>query len=235
MRHTILGGGQQESKLLGHWDHMLYKLNFLPNDPKSFITTHYDGRVRLFDMRDSKNRPILKLSNSKALSAAFCPSNPNYFVLGGGDIYVRLFDMRRMEAEKDKHVRKYCPKSVMDNSSQDMGNLYITGVDFNPYNEILANYSGDDVYLFNANSDYVNGWETSAKSAETVSTFVRQYKGRRNVQTFLKEVSFVGGNEYVATGSDCGNLFIWEKESGNLVQCLKADKHVSPILCFFFS
>jgi len=37
---------------------------------------------------------------------------------------------------------------------------------------------------------------------------------------------FFGDNSYVATGSDCGNLFIWEKHSGKLVQLLKADEHV---------
>jgi WD repeat-containing protein 42A len=79
-------------------------------------------------------------------------------------------------------------------------------------------------------------------------THKQKYTGRRNVQTFLKEVAFFGEDSYVATGtqlsnisfvciikisctngitgSDCGHLFIWEKTTGKLVQLLKADKGV---------
>jgi len=65
------------------------------------------------------------------------------------------------------------------------------------------------------------------KSSSSGVTFPKQvYTGRRNESTFLKEVSFVGNNSYIATGGDCGNLYIWEKTTGKLVQLLKGDGHV---------
>ncbi len=39
-------------------------------------------------------------------------------------------------------------------------------------------------------------------------------------------MNFVYHDAFVATGSDCGNLFIWEKQSGEIVQVLRADKNV---------
>jgi len=43
---------------------------------------------------------------------------------------------------------------------------------------------------------------------------------------FLKKLHFFCDNTYIVTGSDCGNMFIWEKESGKLLQVLKADNNV---------
>lgn len=44
-----------------------------------------------------------------------------------------------------------------------------------------------------------------------------------NVQT-VKDVNFFGLNdEYVVSGSDCGHLFIWDRETTELVQLLYGD------------
>ena len=40
-------------------------------------------------------------------------------------------------------------------------------------------------------------------------------------------MSFFGpSDEYVASGSDCGHCFIWDKECGDLLQVLEADKDI---------
>ena len=41
----------------------------------------------------------------------------------------------------------------------------------------------------------------------------------------IKEATF-WGDEFVMSGSDCGHVFIWERESGKLIMLLEADKHV---------
>jgi hypothetical protein len=32
--------------------------------------------------------------------------------------------------------------------------------------------------------------------------YVQSYKGHKNVRTFLKEIAFLGGNDYVTTGEE---------------------------------
>jgi len=51
----------------------------------------------------------------------------------------------------------------------------------------------------------------------------RSYSGRRNADTFLKEVAFLFGDMYLVTGGDCGHVFVWDKLTGALVQYLRAD------------
>ncbi|KAG6483191.1 hypothetical protein ZIOFF_059831 [Zingiber officinale] len=55
----------------------------------------------------------------------------------------------------------------------------------------------------------------------------RRYIGHCNVGTDIKQASFLGGQgEFVASGSDDGRWFIWEKKSGRLVKMLAGDESV---------
>jgi WD repeat-containing protein 42A len=99
-------------------------------------------------------------------------------------------------------------------------------VDFNDENEILATYSRADVYLFSAADGLSESQVDNSSAVPVVKEYKQVYTGRRNVQTFLKEVTFFCDNSFVCTGSDCGNLFIWEKKTGTLANCLTADASV---------
>lgn len=75
--------------------------------------------------------------------------------------------------------------------------------------EILASYNDEDIYLFDINSK--------------PGTFVHQYRGHRNGAT-IKGVNFFGPkSEYVISGSDCGNIFFWDRNTEGIVQWLLAD------------
>ena len=40
----------------------------------------------------------------------------------------------------------------------------------------------------------------------------------------VKGVNFFGlRSEYVVSGSDCGHVFLWDKETEEIVQCLEGD------------
>ncbi|KAK3782716.1 hypothetical protein RRG08_037716 [Elysia crispata] len=52
-----------------------------------------------------------------------------------------------------------------------------------------------------------------------------KFSGHRNCRTVIKEANFYGDN-YVMSGSDCGRIMFWERETGQLVMYLNADKHV---------
>ncbi|KAK6537851.1 hypothetical protein TWF694_010753 [Orbilia ellipsospora] len=58
----------------------------------------------------------------------------------------------------------------------------------------------------------------------------RLYRGHCNVQT-VKDVNFYGlQDEYVVSGSDCGHVFIWDKETTELVQILHGDSSVVNVV-----
>lgn len=54
---------------------------------------------------------------------------------------------------------------------------------------------------------------------------MQKFVGHRNARTMIKEASF-WGNDYIMSGSDCGHVFTWEKDSGKLVMLMAADQHV---------
>eukprot|EP00741_Cyanophora_paradoxa_P012455 tig00020610_g12034.t1 len=57
-------------------------------------------------------------------------------------------------------------------------------------------------------------------------TYAGRYGGHSNIRT-IKEVSFLGPRaQFVASGSDCGRLFVWDRRTGALVNFLKGDRHV---------
>jgi len=56
------------------------------------------------------------------------------------------------------------------------------------------------------------------------NSYLTKYEGHRNAQT-VKQVNWFGPrSEYVVSGSDCGHIFIWERESGMLETLLYGDR-----------
>ncbi|KAJ8676672.1 hypothetical protein QAD02_012459 [Eretmocerus hayati] len=53
----------------------------------------------------------------------------------------------------------------------------------------------------------------------------QKYMGHRNARTMIKEANF-WGDDFVMSGSDCGHVFVWERESAKLCMLLEADQHV---------
>ncbi|XP_046393226.1 DDB1- and CUL4-associated factor 6-like isoform X2 [Ischnura elegans] len=56
-------------------------------------------------------------------------------------------------------------------------------------------------------------------------TIKQKYTGHRNARTMIKEATF-WGDAFVLSGSDCGHVFVWERDTGKLVMLLEADAHV---------
>ncbi|KAG9317682.1 WD40-repeat-containing domain protein [Chiua virens] len=57
-----------------------------------------------------------------------------------------------------------------------------------------------------------------------------RFSGHSNVET-VKDVNFLGPcDEYVTSGSDDGNFFIWKKSSGELVDILEGDEHIVNVI-----
>jgi nuclear receptor interaction protein len=59
---------------------------------------------------------------------------------------------------------------------------------------------------------------------------IKSFAGHCNVQT-TKDVNFYGlQDEYIVSGSDCGNLFIWDKKTGELLNILNGDQEVVNVI-----
>ncbi|GKV09451.1 hypothetical protein SLEP1_g20950 [Rubroshorea leprosula] len=62
---------------------------------------------------------------------------------------------------------------------------------------------------------------------EVVIDMKQRFVGHCNVGTDIKQASFLGQRgEYIASGSDDGRWFIWEKQTGRLIKMLRGDEAV---------
>ncbi|KAF9884439.1 hypothetical protein FE257_001770 [Aspergillus nanangensis] len=62
------------------------------------------------------------------------------------------------------------------------------------------------------------------------SSHTRMYRGHCNIKT-VKDVNYFGlDDEYVVSGSDDGNIFVWERKSGKLVNILEGDSDVVNVV-----
>ncbi|XP_021862674.2 protein ALTERED SEED GERMINATION 2 isoform X1 [Spinacia oleracea] len=62
---------------------------------------------------------------------------------------------------------------------------------------------------------------------EAVIDMKQRYAGHCNVGTDIKQASFLGQNgDYIASGSDDGRWFIWEKKTGRFIKMLLGDEAV---------
>jgi WD40 repeat protein/tetratricopeptide (TPR) repeat protein len=66
----------------------------------------------------------------------------------------------------------------------------------------------------------------SISGVPTLGCALRTYVGRENDETFAKEVCFLHDDTYVATGGDCGRVYLWAVESGRLVYREKGDSNI---------
>jgi WD40 repeat protein len=77
-----------------------------------------------------------------------------------------------------------------------------------------------------------NGTSPSATDESTMNHLADRdirmvYCGHRNVRTMIKEANFFGAySQYVVSGSDDGRVFVWDRDSGDLVNLFTGDKRV---------
>ncbi|XP_043201032.1 DDB1- and CUL4-associated factor 8-like [Amphibalanus amphitrite] len=188
------------------------KLALPAHSPQTVLSCGEDAVVFNIDLRDRQPDRLLEcMDNGKRIptnSIACHPDNDNVFLLACIDKYVRVYD-RRMIGSEQSAYRRLCPHRLLDDGR---GRYSVTCAVFS-YNgaEIVASYNDDDVYLFDA---------AHSDGADCV----HQYSGHRNSAT-IKGVNFYGPrSEYIVSGSDCGNIFFWDKNTEAIVQCMPGDE-----------
>nr|GLL49029.1 WD and tetratricopeptide repeats protein 1-like isoform X1 [Ipomoea trifida] len=69
--------------------------------------------------------------------------------------------------------------------------------------------------------------EKASYKPEMAVDMKRRYVGHCNIGTDIKQASFLGQRgQYIASGSDDGRWFIWEKKTGRLIKMLHGDESV---------
>ncbi|XP_046738316.1 DDB1- and CUL4-associated factor 8-like isoform X2 [Diprion similis] len=186
------------------------KLSIHPEIPHVILSVGEDAKVFAIDIRQHKPTTLLTLKEGQSQVAIYSinsnPFNSNEFCLGGRDQYVRLYDKRKVSTP----LYKLCPKHLKNNKSH----AHVTSVKYN-YNgsEIVASYNDEDIYLFDTLFPF------------SIGDFAHRYQGHRNNAT-VKGVNFFGPkSEFVISGSDCGNIFIWEKNTEAIVQWMTGDEN----------
>ncbi|CAL1300479.1 unnamed protein product [Larinioides sclopetarius] len=184
-----------------------HKLSLQMDSPHYFLTCGEDAAVFGIDLRQEKHNKLLVCKNKEKkvpLYTIFINPHRSYeFAVGGRSQYVKVYDTRF----PDRVCKDFCPEHLVNDNKVNVTSLVYnyTGT------EILASYNDEDIYLFDA--------------AETdTSKYVHRYKGHRNNQT-VKGVNFFGSkSEYIMSGSDCGCIFFWEKQSEHIVKYMYGDE-----------
>ncbi|KAM0879915.1 hypothetical protein ACQ4PT_033911 [Festuca glaucescens] len=228
----------------GHGDNV-FQAWFMPyTDDRSIVTCAADGQ---FDLRTNTATELFVCRNSLTKSGYSShvhlnaittdPRNPNLLAVGGSNPFARVYDIRKCKWDGSSDFAQpsdcYCPPHLIG----DRG-VGITGLAFSHQSELLVSYNNENIYLFAKNGGLGPDPKPSAKiegskgsksttfaSGEAVYLPVPQiYVGHRNCET-VKGVTFIGPNhEYVASGSDCGRLFIWRKRDGKFLRAMEGDE-----------
>lgn len=184
--------------------HDANKLDIPLDSPHIVLSAGLDAKVLSIDIRESEATELTVVKdgtyNVGLSSVQSNPMNTNEFCVGGHAPEVRIYDRRKASTQ----LHKLYPAHLIGILSY----VLVTSAVYN-YNgtEILASYSGELIYLFDA---------VSPKSGE----FVHSYDGHRN-STAVKGVSFFGPkSEFVVSGCDTRNICVWDKESEVIINSM---------------
>ncbi|XP_020800024.1 DDB1- and CUL4-associated factor 8 isoform X2 [Drosophila serrata] len=215
------GGVTKPTRLYSHSD-AVHKIVVVPLSRHEVMSAGEDGAIKHFDLRTSTEattmtRCVHRSRNDRGgrqrdrvrlFSIAHHPFAPE-FCVSGSDDNLRVYDKRKLT----NPIHEMTPRQLKETK--------ITQITCAVYNhsgsEILASYSDAGIYLYDSRN-YTDG--------ETLHC----YEGHVNSRT-IKGVNFFGSrSEYIVSGSDCGNIFFWEKNSAAIVNFMKGD-HAGVVNC----
>lgn len=207
MRCVMREGDVVESKIGTHTD-SCHKL--CVTSKYEVLSAGEDGVVLHMDTRQPQhsNNKILHCMEGTSTVSLYSidlnPANDYQFIVSGASTSARVYDRRCMT----KELLVLNGLEGVEEHKCD-GEPLITCCKYN-YNgtEVILSYNNSAIYLYNT---------------QEPSTVQHCYKGHRNCDT-IKGVNFYGArSEYVMTGSDCGHVFFWSKESGEIVQLIEGE------------
>ncbi|ULU09708.1 hypothetical protein L3Y34_014235 [Caenorhabditis briggsae] len=83
-----------------------------------------------------------------------------------------------------------------------------------------------DVVMLKENED-----QNNLASKPGYMDYTQRFVGTSNCQTDIKEANFFGSrDQYIVAGSDCGHMFVWNRDTSRLQGIWKADDHILNIV-----
>lgn len=206
VRRTVIPPSGSSSykpmRLYSHND-AVHKIVVVPQSRHEIMSAGEDAQVKHFDLRSNTTTTMLRGVGDKRrvrlFSIAHHPYTPE-FCISGSDDKLRVYDKRKLT----KSVHEMTPKD-------DKKLTQITCAVYNHSgSEILASCSETGIYLFDSRN-YKDG------------EFLHFYEGHINKRT-IKGVNFFGPHsEYIVSGSDCGHIFFWDKNTESVINFMKGD------------
>ena len=209
------------------------------NPSQTGLVTISDGNVVRFDLRGKRAYSVVNIRqdlNLRQLSMGrftappsgtaieFNPIMPEVVALGTSTKAVLLFDVRKFSTCLAKVVPEFTQISPDPSPGETEA---VSGLAWDKRNRLIVNYCRQSVVEMDFSMIQCKGNDPVLYRVGSTCEIPRQWTGRANHQTFLKEVALFGNGDYVVTGGDCGNIYIWER-FGNQKLILKqaADPHV---------
>ncbi|KAH8349574.1 hypothetical protein KR084_001803 [Drosophila pseudotakahashii] len=210
------GGTIKPMRLYTHSD-SVHKIVLVPHSRHEVMSAGEDASVKHFDLRASNASTTMlrcvyhdenERGRVRLFSIAHHPYAPE-FCVSGSDDKLRVYDKRKLT----KTLLEMTPSNIEDEK--------ITQITCAVYNhsgsEILASYSDAGIYLFDSRN---------TKDGE----YLHCYEGHINSRT-IKGVNFFGPrSEYIVSGSDCGNIFFWDRNTEAIINFMKGD-HAGVVNC----
>eukprot|EP00475_Leptophrys_vorax_P043079 TRINITY_DN8179_c0_g1_i3.p1 TRINITY_DN8179_c0_g1~~TRINITY_DN8179_c0_g1_i3.p1 ORF type:complete len:269 (-),score=70.25 TRINITY_DN8179_c0_g1_i3:486-1292(-) len=153
---------------------MVHKLCLNPDVPQVFYSCCEDGFVRYYDVREKhscarygrcRHTALVQDPGNELNSISINPVHPVHFVTAGNDKVVRCYDLRFL---KPMGQAKNSQKLTVAEYKASRGGSRFTGITGVAYSrdgsEIVATYSGDSVFLFDAASPHTGGTELDVPS-----------------------------------------------------------------------
>ncbi|RXG56639.1 DDB1- and CUL4-associated factor 8 [Armadillidium vulgare] len=189
----------KDTRRLAKHSRSAHKLTVRLSTPYEIMSAGEDAFVYNIDIRTEQPDKIVLVKDIHGKRVPLYsihqhPINDDQFCVSGQDEYVRIYD-RRIISPLGPPVLKFCPNHLIDKKPK---STITCAVYSNNGDAILASYNDDDIYLF----------DTSLSEGAAPA---HRYSGHRNSST-VKGVNFFSPNSrYVVSGSDCGNIFIWDR------------------------
>lgn len=211
--------------------HRKLDINSIDKSKNLFCIGTNDPIVRVYDLRYNDDNPF----------ANYCPQPLLKIIDSPQNTYIAKGHITGVAFKGDEILASYTGDSIylfdINNSKQYVKSVF-------PRNSIdendLSIYSDKDIYgdkdiesniekkeeIIIENEEKAEDKNIEETKDENSNTFVQQYSGHCNQRT-VKSVAFYGPNwEYVLSGSDDGNVFIWDKKTAKLVNLMKGDECV---------
>ncbi len=179
--------------------------------------------IQVFTMLEERLLWRLALMPPSGTALAFNPIDPYMLALGTSTKAVLLYDTRKLSVCGSRIIPEFT-KFPSDEFPED--SVATSGFAWDRRNGLIVNFCRQSVIELDVGRV---SWrqEPVRYPVGRCKQIPRQWTGRENHQTFLKEVALIGDIKYIATGGDDGSLYIWDRfDTQKLIFKKPADPYV---------